>query len=96
MELYIYIKFSKKILFYYFIDLCHILNRSNLKLFFFINYIVYCVNENRRILVNYLVNKHISPQLSQQIKYSIDTLPVHLLSVDDNKLMFVCSSERSI
>ena len=30
MGLYIYIEFSKKILSYYFIDLCHILNRPNL------------------------------------------------------------------
>ena len=34
---YIYIKFSKKLLFYYFIDLCQILNRSKLGPTKFIN-----------------------------------------------------------
>ena len=34
---YIYIKFSKKILSYYFIDLCQILNRYKLRLAKFIN-----------------------------------------------------------
>ena len=37
MGLYIYIEFSKKLLSYYFIDLCQILNRSKLGLTKFIN-----------------------------------------------------------